>query len=601
MTIWLCNPFDNLPEEGGRRQRYAMIGRELVARGHDVVWWTSDFRHATKTLRPLPSTFVNVDGVNMFLLPTLPYQRTVSLRRFRSHRAFARTWRATALREVKANRLAYPDLIVTSLPPLSSASYACFFRTHFQCAFVIDIQDLWPDMFYLVLPSWARLLHLLFPLEREARIACRHADGILAVGHSYTNWAQKRGCRGPVLTAYLGIDLPPQSVYVHAETTASMNVKPALVYLGNLGRSYDLETVIRAAIQTGWQLDIAGSGSEEERLKELVADHENIRFHGFLQEREVAELLARSTVGVIPMFDRSGVAVPNKIADYAAAGLPVVNSLSGETRKLLERYQAGSWYQVGNTESFIQAVQSLPDGAAEHSRRMAAEEFDSARIYPKVAAFLESFRLRENRLPLTAPLSKRIFDCVLVLLTSPLWLPLFLLVALLTLLIQGRPVFFRQLRPGFNAIPFQLWKFRTMKIGTDSDAKRLTGFGKFLRATSLDELPELFPVLTGKMSLVGPRPLLPQYLERYTPEQAHRHDALPGITGWAQVHGRNEVEWEKKFEYDVWYVRNRSFWLDIKILGMTLWQVLSRKGITMKGEATASEFLGTTSDRKEDK
>ncbi|MBQ7190206.1 MAG: sugar transferase [Kiritimatiellae bacterium] len=598
MTIWLCNPFDNLPEEGGRRQRYAMIGRELVAHGYNVVWWTSDFRHATKAPRPLPSTFVNVDGVRMFLLPTIPYRQAVSLRRFRSHRAFARTWRNTAVREVKVNRLAYPDLIVASLPPLSSASAARFFRSRFQCAFVIDIQDLWPDLFYQVLPSWARPFHLLFPLEREARMACRHADGILAVGHSYTNWAKERGCRGSVLTAYLGIDLPPERP---APGAAPSDTNPSLVYLGNLGRSYDLETVIHAAIQTGWTLDIAGSGSEEERLQKLAAGSENIRFHGFLQERDVAELLARSTVGVIPMFDRSGVAVPNKIADYAATGLPIVNSLSGETRELLDRYQAGCWYQVGDTDSLIKAVQSLPQNASRNSRRMAEEEFDSARIYPKVVAFLESFQHRENRLPLTAPLSKRIFDCALALLTSPLWFPLFLLVAFLTLLIQGRPVFFRQSRPGFNSVPFQLRKFRTMKIGTESDAERLTKFGQFLRATSLDELPELFSVLAGKMSLVGPRPLLTQYLERYTPEQARRHDALPGITGWAQVHGRNEVEWEKKFEYDVWYVRNRSFWLDIKILGMTLWQVLSRKGITMKGEATASEFLGTASKRKEDK
>ena len=155
---------------------------------------------------------------------------------------------------------------------------------------------------------------------------------------------------------------------------------------------------------------------------------------------------------------------------------------------------------------------------------------------------------------------------------------------------MGRPVFFVQERPGLNGKPFRLIKFRTMREGTGGDAERLTQLGKILRATSLDELPELWNVLRGEMSLVGPRPLLMRYLPRYTTEQARRHEVRPGITGWAQVNGRNALNWEQKFEYDVWYVDHQSFWLDMKILWLTVWQVVARRGINAEGEATMGEF-----------
>jgi lipopolysaccharide/colanic/teichoic acid biosynthesis glycosyltransferase len=167
-----------------------------------------------------------------------------------------------------------------------------------------------------------------------------------------------------------------------------------------------------------------------------------------------------------------------------------------------------------------------------------------------------------------------------------------LLTALAVRLGLGRPVFFMQERPGLRGCPFTLIKFRTMREGGGADAERLTRVGRVLRATSLDELPELLNVLKGDMSLVGPRPLLMRYLPRYTAEQARRHEVRPGITGWAQVNGRNAISWKQKFEYDVWYVDHQSVWLDVRILWKTVWHVLSRKGISAKGEATVEEFLG---------
>ena len=194
---------------------------------------------------------------------------------------------------------------------------------------------------------------------------------------------------------------------------------------------------------------------------------------------------------------------------------------------------------------------------------------------------------------------KRLFDLAVLLVTAPLWLPALGAVSLLVWLKLGRPVVFTQVRPGQGGRGFRLYKFRTMTDARDpqgrllSDAARLTPFGRWLRSTSLDELPELFNVLKGDMSMVGPRPLLMQYLARYTPEQARRHEVRPGLTGWAQIHGRNALSWEEKFRLDVWYVDHQSLALDVRILWRTLGSVLRREGINKDGEATTTEFMGS--------
>jgi len=167
----------------------------------------------------------------------------------------------------------------------------------------------------------------------------------------------------------------------------------------------------------------------------------------------------------------------------------------------------------------------------------------------------------------------------------------------------GSPVLFCQIRPGLHGQPFEMIKFRTMRDVFDEngkslpDAERMTPFGNFLRSASLDELPELWNVLKGDMSMVGPRPLLMEYLERYSPEQARRHEVRPGITGWAQVNGRNAISWEEKFKLDVWYVDNQSLWLDIKILWMTFVKVFKREGISQEGQVTMEKFMGSRMDK----
>ncbi|MHB8806410.1 MAG: sugar transferase [Anaerolineaceae bacterium] len=200
--------------------------------------------------------------------------------------------------------------------------------------------------------------------------------------------------------------------------------------------------------------------------------------------------------------------------------------------------------------------------------------------------------------PKNVPIEKRIFDILFSFSALVIFSPLLLIIGILLWISEGWPVIFTQDRPGLHGEIFRIWKFRTMRELYDKngnlllDAERISPLGKFLRKFSLDELPEFFNVLIGEMSMVGPRPLLVAYLERYSPQQARRHEVLPGVTGWAQINGRNAISWQKKFELDVWYVDHWTFWLDLKILVLTVWKAFRGEGISQPGRATMDEFMG---------
>jgi lipopolysaccharide/colanic/teichoic acid biosynthesis glycosyltransferase len=208
-----------------------------------------------------------------------------------------------------------------------------------------------------------------------------------------------------------------------------------------------------------------------------------------------------------------------------------------------------------------------------------------------------------NFLTVSSQVVKAITDRSCAILLLALLSPALLIIAIAIYLQMGYPIFFTQHRPGKNEHIFNLYKFRTMNSDCDNngkllpDAKRLTALGRFLRQTSLDELPQLWNVLKGEMSFVGPRPLLVKYLSRYTPEQAQRHEVLPGITGWSQVNGRNCLDWEQKFMLDVWYVNNWSLWLDFKILLLTVYKVFKREGVNQSQDFASPEFMGTESQK----
>lgn len=224
---------------------------------------------------------------------------------------------------------------------------------------------------------------------------------------------------------------------------------------------------------------------------------------------------------------------------------------------------------------------------------------------PSVRFFGKMISMTQPATQYRIPLSKRVFDLILTVPGTLLLSPVMLIVAIMVRIKLGSPVIFTQKRPGLNCRIFTLYKFRTMNDARDAngdllpDAERLTRLGRFLRSASLDELPELFNILAGQMSLVGPRPLLISYLDRYTPEQMCRQNVVPGLTGWAQVNGRNAISWDEKFKLDVWYVDHWSLALDLKILWMTFGKVFNREAISAPGQATMGEFLGTQSEKND--
>lgn len=219
-------------------------------------------------------------------------------------------------------------------------------------------------------------------------------------------------------------------------------------------------------------------------------------------------------------------------------------------------------------------------------------------IYYFASILVQSCLMIIKLLPKETPFVKRLFDLITASIAVIVLSPILIIISIIVAIDLGFPILFRQKRPGFRGEIFTIHKFRTMRNEKDSqghslpDANRLSSFGRLLRSSSLDELPELFNIIKGDMSWVGPRPLLVEYLPLYSPEQARRHDVLPGITGWAQIHGRNILSWEQKFNLDVWYVDHWSFWLDLKILGLTVVKVLKREGISQPGQATSEPFKG---------
>jgi Sugar transferases involved in lipopolysaccharide synthesis len=299
-----------------------------------------------------------------------------------------------------------------------------------------------------------------------------------------------------------------------------------------------------------------------------------------------------------PLFE---ITLPSKIQAYLAMGRPIIMAVRGDAARLLEQTDAGIACIPEDAPSIAAAVERLVDIGQERRDEMGR---NWRKVLPAGARPVrrgEKVRTGFSRCDGSreAIMAKRFFDLSVAIVGLLVIWPIILLLALLVRLRLGSPVFFRQTRPGMHGKLFEMVKFRSMTDARDAtgnvlpDADRLPPFGKFLRSSSLDELPELINVIKGDMSLVGPRPLLVRYLGRYTPEQARRHEVKPGITGWAQINGRNAISWEEKFNLDVWYVDHQSFWLDLKILWMTFAKVFKREGICQEGQATMERFRGT--------
>jgi glycosyltransferase involved in cell wall biosynthesis len=385
MTVWIVNPFDNLPLEGYRPMRYWLMARGFAAAGHRVVYWTSDFSHATKKRRVLAKENAE-PGIELRMVPTLAYPRNICLRRVASHWQLARAWRRLA-KKYPDN----PDVVIASTPPLGLCLAALRFAKRHDALFVADIMDAWPETFERIVPKW-----MLGTMRAKARRIYRDADAISAVASRYIDLAKSYGATAPVKLSYHGIEVRDEGCGMRDEEDSTFQLQLGtptirLAYIGSFGASYDLETAIAAVREMpNVSLDIAGSGPKEAALREMAAGCGRIRFHGYLAEAEMKALLKRCDVGLVPMFPDSCVGVPYKLADYAAAGLRIVECLGGETRALVERFHAGAHYEPSSVASLVAAL-SLPPDAGWNPSAFAAT-FDARCIMAEYVAWVEGLK-----------------------------------------------------------------------------------------------------------------------------------------------------------------------------------------------------------------
>ena len=370
MTVWIENPFDNLPAEGFRPQRYWLMAEAFARAGHDVTLWTSDFSHAKKA----PRTLSKVEApFRLRLVRTPPYSGNVSFRRIASHRAYAANWLADARAEAKGSGM--PDVIIISMPPLSTADAALAMKKEFGAKIVVDVMDAWPETFERIFPAPFKFLSALalLPLRRAAKRAYRGADLVTGVCDAYGDIARANGAREYV-RFYHGIDTSK------AQGANAQRPPLSFVYAGNFGRGYDLSAAIKAILENeDATLDIAGAGEREAEWRTLAAHSPRIRFHGYLSGDKLDKLLDCASIGVIPLSDDTFVGLPYKLGDYAAHNLRMVTSLRGECAAILERHSAGAVYDAKDPSSFIAAAQKVQASTPDFDSLLS--ELDAGRIY----------------------------------------------------------------------------------------------------------------------------------------------------------------------------------------------------------------------------
>lgn len=370
MTVWIENPFDNLPAEGFRPQRYWLMAEAFARAGHDVTLWTSDFSHAKKAPRVLSKVEA---PFRLKLVKTPPYSGNVSFRRIASHRAYAANWLTDA--RAKAKGSGKPDVIIISMPPLSTADAALTMKKEFGAKIVVDVMDAWPETFERIFPAPLKFLSALalLPLRRAAKRAYRGADLVTGVCDAYGDIARANGAREYV-RFYHGIDTSK------AQGANVQRPPLSFVYAGNFGRGYDLSAAIKAILENeDATLDIAGAGEREAEWRALAAHSPRIRFHGYLSGGELDRLLDSASIGVIPLSDDTFVGLPYKLGDYAAHNLRMVTSLRGECAAILEKHNAGAVYDAKDANSFMAAAKKVQASTPDFDSLLS--ELDAEKIY----------------------------------------------------------------------------------------------------------------------------------------------------------------------------------------------------------------------------
>jgi len=602
------------PDDPGGTRHYE-FGKHLVKCGHRFTVVAGDISYMTgRSLVDSRGLIVehNLNGMRVLRVYTYPS----------FHRSFL--WRAVSFlsfmcTSIIAGLQAGPvDLVMGTSPPIFQAVSAWLLAVLRQRPFLLEIRDLWPEFAIDIgILNNVLIIRLARGIERFLYARANH---FLINSPAYRDYLMDKGLSGENITLIPnGVDpdlFNPQANGKTFRRELKLDEKFVVTYAGALGLANDIPTILRAAqnLRNDPKIHflLVGDGKERVNSEKLAKqlDLSNVTFAGSRPKSDMGEILAASDACLailqnIPMFRTT---YPNKVFDYMAAGRPTILAIDGVIRKVIESAQGGIFVAPGNDMALAEAVQVLSNNRAKAqamgraAQSYVVENFNRqqhSRRFAHLVEYVAKQNSAEHR-SFYHSCGKRFLDLLFSMALTILLTPLLLLLAILVRLKLGSPVFFRQQRPGLNGRPFTMFKFRTMTDPRDQsgnllpEEKRLLPFGRFLRSTSLDELPELFNVLKGDMSLVGPRPLLMQYLDRYTPEQARRHEVKPGITGWAQVNGRNAINWEDKFKFDVWYVDNQSLSLDLKIIVLTAWKILKREGISQPGQATAKEFEGVS-------
>jgi lipopolysaccharide/colanic/teichoic acid biosynthesis glycosyltransferase/glycosyltransferase involved in cell wall biosynthesis len=519
-----------------------------------------------------------------------------------------------------------PDVIVATSPPLTIALpgiLAGRLRWGYT-PWIFEVRDLWPESAVTsgVLAPGSLLTRALFAIER---LAYRVADRINVLTPAFREDILHRGLASPEKIAFIpnGADLDrfqPGPLDNDLRRRLNWGDRFVVLYAGAHGRANAVGQLVEAAECLRDRRDILiaclGDGPDRSALESAARDRglANIVFLGPQAKDVMPDLVNAANAGaaVLQSNPTFRTVYPNKVFDYMACARPILLAIDGVARRLVcDEAQAGIFAEPENGPAIANAIRHLADHPSE-CREM------GDRGYQWVVAHASRRELARRYLDLMVEVRKkrpqadgageiacptpwhvrRLFDIAGALIAIVALAPLWLAAAVLIRARLGSPVFFRQTRIGLHDVPFRIWKFRTMTDQTDTagtllpDALRLTRLGRLLRAASLDELPQLLNVLHGEMSLVGPRPLLPEYLPRYSALQRRRHEVKPGITGLAQINGRNALTWERRFELDVWYVDHRSLRLDLLILARTVWGVARRTGISRDGHATMPAFLG---------
>lgn len=562
-----------------------------------------------------------IDDVRVVRVPQSPDHSRSAVRRAWYYLSFALS--AATLGLFRTQR---PDVILVYQSALPVGFAAWVLSLFKRAPYVLDVADLWPES----LAASGMITHpwLLRLVRWGAKIVYARAEQINVITEGYRESLIAMGVASEKINLVYywpktGQFDPPTRDPGFSEREGFAG-RFSVVYAGTIGPCQDLDTALSAAASLrdlpDVQIVLVGDGIERERLEERTRREclDNVRFLGRRDPHEVAQMFVASDLLLVHLKpdSMSRLSIPSKTFACMASGRPLLMAVEGEASRIVEAQECGEVVSPSDPQQLADAIRRHRDRPpaerrrlAENARRAHLDKFCCAVQAPKFLASLQravrqkrerSFSARFGRVGRRAyrRFGKRAFDIAASATLIALLSPLALLVAAAVRVWLGAPVLFSQSRPGLRGEIFELRKFRSMTDRRDGsgnllpDEVRLTRFGRLLRAASLDELPQLWSVLRGEMSLVGPRPLLPEYLDLYSLRQARRHEVRPGITGLAQVCGRNAISWEERFEYDVRYVEDCSLALDLWIMIRTVSTVLTRRGASANHGATSPVFTG---------